>query len=110
MSYKLVPASLDDVIKSAPPESLRDILTFICKRNDFARKFTESRLLTPLHIPDTIGLKRKVFEVCVKCKASYNVLQNTEDACVYHSGRSQNNVAQCKIEQLMVDLIQAEKS
>lgn len=85
-----VASSLNAAIKDAPVSQLREVLTYICDHNDFARKYADSCLLTPIsgngEAADN-GRKRKRFEKCKNCSMEFSVLANEKGDCVFHPGK-----------------------
>ena len=82
---------LEDAIKIAPAAKLRDILIRVCRQDDFAREYATGILLAPTE--NGSGRKRKRYEWCRNCDEDYNVLDNTVESCVIHTGNSRNNLS-----------------
>jgi hypothetical protein len=89
--------ALLDAIDSANLYRVRTVLREICIANPQAFQVACNELLVghsqPSSKDDTkAGTKRKHdppqqrYEICEQCKEEYDVLDNPEDACIWHSG------------------------
>lgn len=85
---------LSSAIEAATPERLRKTLQEMCNKSPEAFNLACSALLTNPDIsaasggPNVAaaGKKRKRFEMCFQCEKEYNVEDNHESSCVWHSG------------------------
>jgi hypothetical protein len=92
--------ALLSAIDSANLNRVRTVLREICIANPEAFKLASAKLLVSPEKLDAVnktaesngaGSKRKAqhrYETCVQCNSEYDVLDNQENACVWHEGTS----------------------
>jgi hypothetical protein len=90
--------ALLSAIDSANLNRVRTVLREICLANPEAFKLASAKLLVSPEKLDAVnkttesngaGSKRKAqhrYETCVQCNSEYDVLDNPENACVWHEG------------------------
>lgn len=84
---------LHNAIDSATIDRLRTVLRAICTENPAAFKLACDNLLVVQGADGNTDTKRKRdeplqrFETCEQCKEEYDVLDNPDDACVWHPGK-----------------------
>ncbi|EAT82605.1 hypothetical protein HBH56_112270 [Parastagonospora nodorum] len=86
---------LHDAIDSATIDRLRTVLRAICTENTAAFKLACDHLLVVQGADGDTDTKRKRderlqrFEICEQCQEEYDVLDNPDDACVWHPGETE---------------------
>jgi hypothetical protein len=94
--------ALLNAIDSANADRVRTVLREICIANPEAFQLACDQLLVGHGQPNDTktGTKRKHdspqqrYEICEQCKQEYDVLNNADDACIWHSGKTLLSYAQ----------------
>lgn len=86
---RVIPPSeaLFEAISVAQPERLRECLLNLCKKTLGATQLTNAELLAKVQKDDR-SVKRPRFVMCKNCQEEFDVTNNIDGDCVYHSGSS----------------------